>query len=227
MIKDLGIIIAAAGTSSRFGGDDKLLEKLDGMPLFLHSIRNFYSLCPTENMIVVVNPEKLIEFKNIAETYLPEYQLRFVAGAKLRAESVRNGLTALLPQTKFVAIQDAARPWASSSLLKKCLVAARLHGGAVPAKAVIDTLKRTNKDARIIDTVRRDNLWLVETPQVFNLEQLLDANRQISNTDMEFTDDASVMEAAGYEVYIVCNQGKNMKITHRKDIINEGNDSAC
>jgi 2-C-methyl-D-erythritol 4-phosphate cytidylyltransferase len=227
MIKDLGIIIAAAGSSSRFGSDDKLLEKLDGMPLFLHSVRNFYSLCPAGNMIVVVNPGKLEEFEYIARTYLPEYQLAFVAGAELRAESVRNGLAALAPQTKFVAIQDAARPWSSSGLLKKCLAAARLHGGAVPAKAVTDTLKRANEDGRIIDTVRRDNLWRVETPQVFNLEQLLDANKQVSDMDMEFTDDASIMEAAGYKAYIVCNQEKNMKITYRKDIINEGNDSAC
>jgi len=227
MIKDLGIIIAAAGTSSRFGSDDKLLEKLDGMPLFLHSVRNFYSLCPAGNIIIVVNPGKLAEFEYIAGTYLPEYQLGFVAGAELRAESVRNGLAALAPQTKFVAIQDAARPWSSSGLLKKCLAAARLHGGAVPAKAVTDTLKRTNEDGRIIDTVRRDNLWRVETPQVFNFEQLLDANKQISDMNMEFTDDASIMEAAGYEVYIVSNQEKNMKITYRKDIINEENDSAC
>lgn len=227
MIKDLGIIIAAAGTSSRFGGEDKLLEKLDGMPLFLHSIRNFYPLCPIGNMIVVVNPDNLSEFEKNAGDYLPEYHLRFVAGAELRAQSVRNGLAALMPETKFVAIQDAARPWARPGLLEKCLSSARLHGGAIPAKAVVDTLKRTNRAGRIIDTVGRDNLWRVETPQVFNLEQLLDANKRISDMNVEFTDDASIMEAAGYEVYIVCNQEKNMKITYRKDIINEGSDSAC
>ncbi len=219
MIKDLGIIIAAAGTSSRFGGDDKLLRKLDGMPLFLHSVRNFYPLCPEWNMLVVVQFEKLAEFKDTAAAYLPECRLRFVAGAKLRADSVRNGLDALGPQTKFVAIHDAARPWATGGLLERCLATARLHGGAVPAKPMVDTLKRATEEGRIIDTVRRDNLWRVETPQVFNLEQLLDANERIDGVDIEFTDDASIMEAAGYEVYIVCNQEKNTKITYRKDIV--------
>jgi len=218
MIKDLGIIIAAAGTSTRFGAKDKLLEIFDGMPLFLHSIKNFHQLCPAGNMIIVVNPDKLTEFEKNAEKYLPECQLKFVAGAEVRAQSVRNGLAALAPQTKFVAIQDAARPWATSDLLEKCLASARLHGGAIPAKAVVDTLKRTSKDGRIIDTVERDNLWRVETPQVFNLEQLLDANKRISDMNVEFTDDASIMEAAGYKVYIVCNQGKNTKITYSKDI---------
>ena len=227
MIRDLGIIIAAAGTSSRFGESDKLLEKLDGMPVFLHSVRNFYSLCPAGNMIVVVNPDKLAEFESNAGEYLPDCQLNFVAGAELRAQSVRNGLEALMPQTKFVAIQDAARPWSTPELLEKCLAAARLHGGGIPAKAVVDTLKRTSKNGRIIDTVSRDNLWRVETPQVFNFEQLLDANKRISDMNVEFTDDASIMEAAGYEVYVVCNQEKNMKITYRKDIMSEENDSAC
>lgn len=227
MIKDLGIIIAAAGTSSRFGDNDKLLEKLDGMPLFLHSIRNFYPLCPAGNMIVVVNSDKLAEFENVAGSYLPECQLHFVAGGELRAQSVRNGLAALMPETKFVAIQDAARPWSTPALLEKCLASARLHGGAIPAKAVVDTLKRTSENGRIIDTIERNNLWRVETPQVFNLKQLLEANKRISDMNVEFTDDASIMEAAGYEVHIVQNQEKNMKITYRKDIINEGKNGAC
>lgn len=227
MIKGLGIIIAAAGSSSRFGRDDKLLEKLDGIPLFLHSVRSFYPMCPAGNMIVVVNPDKLTEYKDIAAEYLPEYELLFVAGAEVRAQSVRNGLAALSADTEFVAIQDAARPWSTTALLEKCLAAARLHGGAIPAKPVVDTLKRTNSDGRIIDTVARDNLWGVETPQVFNLKQLLDANKRISDMNVEFTDDASIMEAAGYEVYIVCNQEKNVKITYRKDIINEEGNSAC
>jgi 2-C-methyl-D-erythritol 4-phosphate cytidylyltransferase len=227
MIKDLGIIIAAAGSSSRFGSNDKLLEKLDGMPLFLHSVKNFYSLCPAGNMIVVVDSDKLLEFKGISETYLPGYELVFIAGGEVRAQSVRNGLKALTPQTKFVAIHDAARPWATPALLEKCLESARQYGGVIPAKIVVDTLKRTSKDGRIIDTVGRDNLWRVETPQVFNFEQLLDANKRISDMNVEFTDDASIMEAAGYEVYIICNHEKNMKITYRKDIINKESNSAC
>lgn len=221
MIRDLGIIIAAAGSSSRFGGGDKLLEKLDGMPLFLHCIRNFYPLCPPGNMVVVVNPCRLSEYKSIAGEYLAGCELVFAAGAELRAQSVRNGLAVLKPGTKFVAIQDAARPWSTPALLEKCLKTARLYGGAIPAKAVVDTLKRTDVEGRIIETVERADLWRVETPQVFNLEQLLDANKRISGMNVEFTDDASIMEAAGYEVHIVPNQEKNTKITYRKDIISE------
>lgn len=222
MNKDLGIIIAAAGSSSRFGDRDKLFEKLDGMPLFLHSVRNFYPLCPPGNMIVVVNPAKLADFQSAAAAYLPECSLKFVPGAELRADSVRNGLAALAPETRFVAIHDAARPWAEAELLEECLIEARLHGGAIPAKAVVDTLKSAEPDGKIIKTVSRENIWRVETPQVFNLEHLLEANQRALAAKTEFTDDASIMEAAGYEVYIVESRKKNDKITYHKDIVPEG-----
>ncbi|MDD5698738.1 MAG: 2-C-methyl-D-erythritol 4-phosphate cytidylyltransferase [Victivallaceae bacterium] len=218
VIEDLGIIIAAAGTGSRFGAGDKLLRKLDGLPLFLHSVRTFYPLCPAGNLIVVAHPGQVAAFGELAGTYLPGCRVRFVAGAELRAGSVRCGLAALAAGTKFVAVHDAARPLATAGLLQKCLAAARLHGGAVPAKPVTDTLKRTSPAGRIIDTVRRDNLWQVETPQVFDLEQLLDAHRQAAALDVEFTDDAAVMEIAGYEVYIVHNRERNVKITYREDL---------
>jgi 2-C-methyl-D-erythritol 4-phosphate cytidylyltransferase len=67
MIKDLGIIIAAAGTGSRFGDTDKLLENLSGLPVFLHSIRNFSGLCPQNNLLVAVHPEKLEQYRDTAQ----------------------------------------------------------------------------------------------------------------------------------------------------------------
>ena len=218
MIKDLGIIIAAAGTSSRFGDSDKLLEKLSGLPVFLHSVRTFYGLCPQENLLIAVHPDKVEQYRNTAQKYLPDFAPRFIAGGKVRAESVMNALQELAPGTEFVAIHDAARPRADRALLEKCLEAARIHGGAIPAKPVVDTLKRTNTNGIINATVSRENLWRVETPQVFNLKQLLDANRKCADMQTEFTDDAAIMEAAGYKVVIVHNHADNAKITYPKDI---------
>lgn len=218
MIKDLGIIIAAAGTSARFGDGDKLLEKLSGLPVFLHSVRTFYGLCPQENLVVAVNPDKLEQYRDIAQRYLPDFVLKFIPGGKVRAQSVMNALQELSPEAKFVAIHDAARPWADRVLLERCLKAARVHGGAIPAKPVVDTLKRTDKNGVIDTTVSRDNLWRVETPQVFNLEQLLDANRKCIEMQAEFTDDAAIMEAAGHKVVVVHNHTNNKKITYPKDI---------
>jgi 2-C-methyl-D-erythritol 4-phosphate cytidylyltransferase len=218
MIKDLGIIIAAAGTGSRFGDTDKLLENLSGLPVFLHSIRNFSGLCPQNNLLVAVHPEKLEQYRDTAQKYLPDLTPRFVAGGKVRAESVMNALRELAPGTKFVAIHDAARPLADRALLEKCLEISRIHGGAIPAKPVVDTLKRTDKNGIVKATVSRENLWRVETPQVFNLAQLLDANRKCAGTQTEFTDDAAIMEAAGYEVVVLHNHADNTKITYPKDI---------
>lgn len=221
MIDDLGIVIAAAGNSSRFGEDDKLLWELDGLPLFLHAPRNFYSVCPEDNMLIVVHPDRIVQFENIARRYLPGMNLRFVAGAEVRAGSVLNGLKALPDCVKFVAVHDAARPWATEKLLKDCLDSARMHGGSVPAKPVVDTLKLADVDGKIVDTVSRSSLWRVETPQVFELEKLLAANQHCLEMDVEFTDDASIMEAAGYDVYIVESEKNNKKITYRKDLSEE------
>ena len=218
MIKDLGIIIAAAGTSSRFGNGDKLLEKLSGLPVFLHSVRTFYGLCPPENLLVAVHPDKIEQYREAAQRYLPDFTPRFVVGGKVRAESVMNALQELIADTKFVAIHDAARPRADRALLGSCLEAARIHGGAIPAKPVVDTLKRTDKNGIIIATESRENLWRVETPQVFNLKQLLDANRKCADMQTEFTDDAAIMEAAGYKIVVVHNHTDNTKITYPKDI---------
>jgi 2-C-methyl-D-erythritol 4-phosphate cytidylyltransferase len=218
MINDLGIIIAAAGSSSRFGNGDKLLQLIDGIPLFLHSVRNFLEQCSPDNMVIVIQPGKKAEYEKVAQAYLPDYELSFIEGASVRDESVRNGLKALNPDIKYVAIHDAARPWTKADLLLKCLEKARLHGGAIPAKPVVDTLKRTGPNGKIIATVDRNDLWRVETPQVFELKKLLKANELAESREIEFTDDASIMEAAGYDVYVVMNPEKNTKITYSKDI---------
>jgi 2-C-methyl-D-erythritol 4-phosphate cytidylyltransferase len=219
MIKNLGIIIAAGGSGSRFGTGNKLFEDFLGLPLFLHSVKNFIPLCPNGNLILVAPKTELEKFDSLTRKYLPEAQIRFIAGGSVRAESVKNGLQALKAQTEFVAIHDAARPLASPELLIKCLETAKLHGGAIPAKRVTDTLKKAVADGRITDTVPRKDLWRVETPQVFNLAYLLKAFTKAASCDREFTDDAAVMEYAGHHVYVVNNPDCNIKVTYQEDIV--------
>jgi 2-C-methyl-D-erythritol 4-phosphate cytidylyltransferase len=219
MIKNLGIVIAAGGSGSRFGTGNKLFENFLELPLFLHSVKNFIPLCPQDNLIIVAPEKELDNFDSLTRQYLPEAQIRFVAGGNVRAESVKNGLQALKAQTEFVAIHDAARPLASPELLIKCLETAKSHGGAIPAKRVTDTLKKAVADGRITDTIPRNDLWRVETPQVFNLAYLLEAFDKASSCNREFTDDAAIMEYAGHHVYIVDNPECNIKITYPEDII--------
>ena len=115
MTADLSVIIAAGGSSRRYGEKDKLLEMLGDLPVFLHSVRNFSTVCKVENMVVAVRPEALELYRETAAKFLPQFKIRFVAGGADRSSSVRNALAALDRKCGVVAIHDAARPLASAA----------------------------------------------------------------------------------------------------------------
>ena len=125
---------------------------------------------------------------------------------------MKNGLAALPDGVTIAAIHDAARPLATLALLERLVESARTTGGAIPGKPVTDTLKRTDATGLICETVSRSGLWRVETPQVFRRAALEEAYRRAG--DREFTDDAGVMEAAGFPVAMVHNEAENLKLTY-------------
>lgn len=212
---DLAVVIVAGGSARRFGGD-KLLPELDGLPLFLHSVRNFHPLAAPGNLVIVHPADGGRLFRDAAERFLPEIPVIWAAGGAFRCASVRAGLEAVPLKRGVVAIHDAARPLASAALLEKLAAEARKTGGAIPGKPVTDTLKRCDESGLIAETVNRTGLWRVETPQVFDLEQLRAAYARFPETD--FTDDAGVMAAAGFSCRIVANPDENLKITYPGDL---------
>ncbi len=216
MYSDLGIVIAAGGSARRFGGGNKLLLELAGVPLFLHSVRRFLPLVKPGFLVVVVPAADRARFLAAADRFGAAARIRWVEGGATRSASVEAGLAALPPEAAFVAIHDAARPLADAELLDRLLPRAREVGGAVPGKPVTDTLKRTAPDGVVIATVDRDCLWRVETPQVFELEKLRRA--YLLAAGREFSDDAGVMEAAGFATAVVENPSDNTKLTFRRDV---------
>jgi 2-C-methyl-D-erythritol 4-phosphate cytidylyltransferase len=218
MIKDLGIVIAAGGSSSRYGEKNKLFEELCGIPVFLHSIKNFMEICPAENFVLTAPEKELPEFSRLLGQYLPDAKINVVCGGATRMKSVVNGLAALPKGINIVAVHDAARPLASSGLLKNCYDACLEHGGAVASKPVTDTIKTADEDGFSTGTLDRSKLWAMETPQVFPLEALKNACDLAMEKNMDFTDDAGVMEFAGHPVYLLSNPDFNIKITYQGDI---------
>lgn len=211
MLDDTGMVIVAGGSARRFGGGNKLLIELAGMPLFLHTVRRF--LPELAGRIVVVVPRAEREtFRSAADRFLPGQRLIWAEGGAVRSESVKNGLAALPDGVTIAAIHDAARPLANLALLEKLVEKVRTTGGAIPGKPVTDTLKRTDSAGLICETVNRSGLWRVETPQVFRRAALEEAYRRAG--DQEFTDDAGVMEAAGFPVAMVHNEAENLKLTY-------------
>lgn len=216
---DLGIVIAAGGSSSRFGVKNKLFTLLNNKPVFIYCIQEFIKVVRPENIVITVPKSSKPEFESILSKYQDCNNINVVIGGVSRTQSVINGLNALPKNLNYVAIHDAARPLATCELLEQCYVIAQQHMGAIPGKRVNDTLKRVSKDGIIVNTIDRDNLIAVETPQVFNLESLLDAYDKARENKIEATDDAGIMEYAGHTPRIIINDKLNIKITYPDDIL--------
>ena len=216
-IEDLVLIIVAAGSSLRFGGREKQLELLGGLPVFLHSVKN---LSPLAGACVIAVPQgKVGQYRDVAAKYgFVSDELHFVEGGSSRTASVRNALakaTSLL-QGGIVAIHDAARPLAKQEMLRCLVEAARGFGGAAPGKKVSDTMLRTDENDNIVEYIPRTEIWHVATPQVFRLQELLNAYNAAQNQD--FTDDTQVFLHNGGKVHMLQENACNVKITYKEDL---------
>ncbi len=217
-VDDLGIVVVAGGSSSRFGKGNKLIAKLAGVPVFIHSLKQFQGLCPPGNLVLVVRKSETAEFADAIRKYLPKADIRIAYGGKTRMHSVVNGLSILPVSAKFAAIHDAARPLATAELMLAAYMAARRHGGAVVAKRVTDTVKQADRRRFVRRTLDRDRIWRVETPQIFPIERLMHGYVRAFARELELTDDSAVIEHAGYRPFLFEYKLPNIKITYPEDL---------
>ena len=216
-IPGLGIIIVAGGSSSRYGQKNKLFENLGGLPVFLHSIKNFAPFAEKGSLILVIPQGQADSFKEQIEKYLPQTKVKLVSGGSCRTESVKNGLAALPPGTQIAAIHDAARPLADGRLLLDLVNTVQTGNcGAIAAEKMIDSVCRTDSENNITESVPRENLWRIQTPQIFPYRAICGAYRQLG--DIELTDDSAAARACGIKVKVCCNTRPNPKLTLPGDL---------
>ena len=216
--KDIGIVIVAAGSSSRFGEQDKLTLELDGMPLFTHCIKTFSKLVPSENIVVVTSKERIEELKKTILSVLG-LDIHVIAGGALRSDSSLNGLKALPENLQYAAVHDAARPFISTDSIRDCYNVLKERGSAVLAHPVTDTIKITGSGHKVLKTPPRETLFAAETPQMFDRQKLIDAYINKPG-NVNVTDEAMAMEIAGHEVFLAVHEEDNRKITYSKDLKN-------
>lgn len=210
----LHLIVVAGGSSSRFGGGDKLLADLNGAPVFVHALRRL-TPAVTGKSVLVVPPGRIREFQDAAFPFVRDLKLIWCEGGASRSESVKNGVAALGDVSGIAAVHDAARPLANAGLLKRLYDAALVSGAALPGKAVTDTLWKS--DGKMLESsVDRDGLFAVETPQLFDLA--LWRRAQELFPDAVLTDDAGVLRKAGFPVALVLNPEPNLKLTIPADL---------
>lgn len=218
--KDVGLIVAAGGSSTRFGGPNKLLLPLgsDGLPVFCHCLQALTPLLTAARSILVVPEAQTDAFLDALKNACLDSSVTVVPGGRNRQESVQCGLQALPTEVSIVAVQDAARPLVSQELFRRCVNTARQHGAGIAATPVTDTIKIADSNGMILSTPERATLWAAQTPQVFRKNLLTAAYARCQQENRQVTDDAQAMEIAGYPVALVENLAPNPKITRPDDL---------
>lgn len=209
----LSVIIVAAGSSQRMGFD-KLLAKLAGKPVLQHSIEAFAEH-PDVSEIIVVCPQDRF---NALQLDHNKALVTRVDGGQDRHDSVAAGLSHLSSATKLVAVHDGARPLITEKQISKVLASALEHNAATSARPVTETIKRVSTDGFVTESVSRDHLWLMETPQIFKAELLQKAYNLVQQNNQRVTDEVSAMELIHCKTYVVANEQANPKITYPEDI---------
>ena len=216
----VGAVIAAAGSSSRMGGRDKLAEPLDGIPVILRTLAAVEAVPEIREIVVVTREDRVEEYRRLLGQCS---RLRAVVpGGSTRQESVRNGVRALSPDCTLAAIHDGARPLVTPEVFARCIEAAWSCGAATAAVPVKDTIKLADEAGRVLDTPDRSRLWAVQTPQIFDRERYLRAAEEAERRGLSCTDDCQLFEAMGWEVQLVMGDYRNLKLTTPEDFLAAG-----
>jgi len=211
------VLLLAAGAGVRLGeGIPKAFVPIGGRPLVEHSLEAIAASHASDRTVIVVAGEEIDRAHRLAEAGAVD---EVVAGGGTRQASVRCGLAVLPSDIDVIVCHDAARPFASPALFVRVVDALTSSdaGGAVPVVPSPDTVKRI-ADGRVIETIPRDAIGLVQTPQAFQADTLRQAHRDAVRTGLEATDDAMLLEAIGALVVVVKGEMSNFKITTPQDL---------
>jgi 2-C-methyl-D-erythritol 4-phosphate cytidylyltransferase len=210
----LSAIIVAAGSSERMGFD-KVFAPLGGKPVIAYTIDAFERTDCVDEIILVGRSDSLPEFRKILPAKTKVRQI--VAGGAFRHDSVQAGLEHLDPAADFVAVHDAARPLITPEKITRVFDACRASGAAALAEPITDTLKRADANLVVTKSVDRDQLFAMQTPQIFARELLIDAYKAVAAQRISVTDEVSAVEHLGRKVVLVPNQDFNFKMTYPRD----------
>lgn len=214
-------IIPAAGHGTRMNSKvKKQFLKIQDKPILVHTLEKFNN-CKMIDEIILVTGENEIEFcrKKIVEKYGIFKVEKIISGGEQRQDSVFNGLKEVKGDKDIVLVHDAARPFIESEQIEKCILVAKKYRACVLAVKVKDTIKEVNEVGNIIQTLDRDFLWSIQTPQVFESEILRRAHVLARGLGFIGTDDATLVEKfTSVPVKVVEGKYTNIKITTPEDI---------
>jgi len=192
----------------------KQFLEINGKPVIMHTIEAFYNFNPQISIIVVLPSDQIEFWQQLCKKHAFVIHHKIAQGGETRFQSVKNGLK-LVDIPSLVAVHDAVRPLVSPETIVRCFEKAEQSGAVIPVVELVDSIREVNDDDSI--SVNREKYRMVQTPQVFDGEILLNAYQQEYN--LLFTDDASVVESEGVKIHLVDGNRENIKITTQMDLI--------
>lgn len=211
----LSAIIVAAGSSKRVGFD-KLFSKIGDRSVLEHALAAFDEAESVSEIIVVCRDPKLV--RDVINRADVRKVRAVVRGGERRQDSVQAGLNAVDQASDFVAVHDAARPLITPREIERVFSMARKYAAAVLAAPITDTIKFADANQIVSGSIDRQNVFAMQTPQIFRRESLLDAYERVSRNSLTITDEVSAIEHAGGSIVIVPAQDHNLKITYASDL---------
>ena len=212
-------LVAAAGSSQRMGGINKLLQPLDGVPVLVRTLTALQFAGGVDEIVIAAREEDILEISQLCRTYGIAKCTKVVRGGESRVHSVLLAALEAAPETELLAVQDGARPLVSPELIDRVISAAARCSAAAPAIAVKDTMKTFRDGGAVEETLDREHLRAVQTPQVFQAGLLKAALQSTLEQEVPVTDDASAVERLGKVVFLVEGEEENLKITTPLDLV--------
>jgi 2-C-methyl-D-erythritol 4-phosphate cytidylyltransferase len=213
----LTAIIVAAGDSRRMGFD-KLFATIAGRPVIAHTIYAFERAACVDEIIVVARKDRHAEINTIVRDGNFKKVRSIIPGGKHRQDSVRAGLNHVEAAAKYVAVHDAARPLITPEQIESVFEQCRIHAAASLAEPISDTLKYADAGMLVTGPADRQQLYAMQTPQVFERQLIEDAYRAVYAENASVTDEVSAVERLGRKVILVPNKDLNFKITYPRDL---------
>lgn len=211
-------VVPAAGSSRRMGGENKLMLRLDGIPVLARTLMMLDRCELVDEIVVATREEDLLEVAQLCKLYGVSKPVKVVRGGESRMESVLLACRECAEGTEYIAVHDGARPLAQPELVDRTIRLAHRVKAAAPGVPVKDTIKVV-EDGVVKSTPERSTLRAIQTPQVFDADLLRAALQNAAAVGVEVTDDCSAVELLGKEICLSEGSYENIKITTPEDVV--------
>lgn len=213
--KKVAAIVLIAGNSTRYGKNrNKNFESVDEKPVILYSLEAFDKNDYIDTIFIAVKKTEIEMVKSIIDKEKFQKKIKIVEGGKQRSESVYNCIKKA--ESDIVIIHDGARPAIKQEYINKCVESMNEFKGVTIGVKSKDTIKITNEQNIVTNTTKRSNTWLIQTPQCFDRDVLLNMHEKYKNE--EVTDDCMLLEKDNYKIKIIEGDYTNIKITTYEDL---------